>query len=132
MGVEELVGGDVILGELKTDIRFSQTGPNFLPTPRTSDAVPQPRGESVKPVLPVPSTGNIVATVGSCNDEGENKDNEEDSDEECHGEEVKCQETLFVPVGTDETGEGDEEDKDADYDNGPPDVGDALVVWLRC
>jgi len=132
MGIEELISSDVILGELRADIRSSQTGPYLLPTPGTGDVVPQPGGEAVKPVLLVASSGDIIGSIGSGDDECEDENEEEEGDEESHTEEVEGEETLFVPVGTDKTGQGNEEDEDADDDNGPPEVGHALVVGLRC
>ena len=130
MRAEELVSSNVILGELNADIRISQTRPNLLPTPGTGDMVPQPRREPFKPVLLVGSSGGIVTAIGSRNYEREDKDNKEDSDEECHKEEVNSQETLLVPVCTHEASKSNKEDEDSEDHNGPPEVLDALVVWF--
>lgn len=132
MRIEELVGSDVIACEFNADIRSSQTWPYLVPASRTSDVVPQPGGEAVEPVLVVGSSGNMVCSIGSGDNESEYEEYEEDGDEKCHEEEVEDEETLFVPVCADKAGEGNKEDEDSDDDDGPPEVGDALVVGLGC
>lgn len=127
---EELIGGDVIEGELRADIGSSQTGLYLVPAAGAGDAVPEPGREAVEVVLLVGSSGDVVGSVGSGDEEGEDEKDEEEGDEESHGEEVKGEEALFVPVGTDKAREGDEEDEEAHYENGPAEVGDALVIGL--
>lgn len=127
---EELIGGDVIEGELSADIGSSQTGPYLAPAAGAGDAVPEPGREAVEVVLLVGSSGDIIGSVGSGDDEGEDEKDEEEGDENSHGEEVEGQKALFVPVGTHKARQGHQEDEEAHYENGPSEVGDALVVGL--
>lgn len=127
MRVEELISSEVVLGELSANIRSSQTGPYLAPASGGGDVVAEPGGEGVEAVLLEGSSGDVVGSIGSGDDEGEDEEDEEEGDEERHGEEVESQEALFVPVGTDEAREGDEEDEEAHDDDGPPEVGDALI-----
>ena len=77
MSSEELIGGDVILFKLSTNIGISQTRPKFSPIGRAGDSVPKPIRERVESVLFVIAIGHLV----------------------------KGKETLLVPVSTNEADE---------------------------
>lgn len=130
MRVEELISRDEILNEANAEMGMSQAGLYLVPTGRISDMVSEPGGEAIKPRLLKPSTRNMVGSIGTSNDECKDKNKEEKSDEDGHTEEVKGQEALFVPITTNEAGERNEEDEDAEDEDVPPEVEDALVVCL--
>ncbi|KAF4371459.1 hypothetical protein F8388_001987 [Cannabis sativa] len=132
VSIEELIGGEIILIKFGTDIGISQTRPNFSPIGGAGDSVPEPIGEAVEAVFFVITTGDLVAAVAARDDKGEDEENEEESYEDGHTEEVKGEETLLVPASADEAGEGDEEDEDAEDNHRPPEGVDALVVGLGC
>ena len=131
MSHEELIGGDVVLIELGADIGLRKASPDLVPVPGIGDVVPQPRREPFQTVLFEGAAGDDVAAVGTSDDEGEDKENQEEADEDRHTEEVECQKAFSVPVSADETGEGDEQDENAEKGHRPPKEVDALVVRLR-
>ena len=105
MSGEKLIGGNIILSKLTTNIRISQTRPNFSPIVRTCDSIPKPIREAIEAVLLVVPTRNVIATITARDDKGEDKENEKESYKDSHTEEVEGKETLFVPVGANEAGE---------------------------
>lgn len=131
MSGEKLIRRDVILGKPTTNVGLRQTGPNLVPVSGVGDVVPEPWREAVEPILPVPSAWDGVPAVRARDHEGEDKDNEEEDNEDGHAEKVQGEEALAVPVGADESGQGDEEDERAEDDHRPPEVVGTLVVGLR-
>lgn len=130
MRVEELISRYVVLRELNADIGISQTSGNLVPTPRSGEMVPQPGGETMEHGLLEASSGDIVGSIGSSNDERKEEDEKEKSDEDGHATKVKGQEALLVPVSSDKASQRDEEYEEAKDEDVPPEVVDALVVWF--
>lgn len=132
MSRKELISGDKLLGKLRTSIGISKTSPNLVPILGIHHVVSKPTGKLVKPVLLVRSSGDIVAAVRPGYDKGKDEDDEKEHYQNGHNAEVEGQESLLVPVSSDEAAEGDQEDKDPEEDHRPPEEMDALVVRLGC
>lgn len=103
MSCKELVGRDVILTKLRTNIRLRKASPDLVPITRIRHVIPQPRRELFQAVLLIASAGNDVRPVGSGNDKREDEEHEKQTDEKSHTEEVYGKETLPVPISADES-----------------------------
>jgi len=131
MSNEEITSSDILRAKSGTEIRLSQTGPNLRPVLIISDMVPEPDREAVEAVLLVHTVRDPVGAIRPGHNEGEDEDNEEEADEECHTAEVECKERLLVQVGTEKAKQGDDEERKAQDDDGPSEHVDTLVVRLR-
>lgn len=75
MSSKELISSDVILSELRTSIRISQTDPYLLPIAGISNVISKPLRKPFQPILPVSPARNGVASVRPCNSESKYEDN---------------------------------------------------------
>lgn len=130
MSHEELISRDVLLVELRTSIRISQTSPYLLPSPGVRDIVPKPLGKPIKPILSIGPTRHRIASIRPCNSESEDEQHKDQDDEGCHAEKVESQETLFVKTGTNKASKRDKQHESTKNKDWPAKRVDALVVWL--
>lgn len=128
-----MISRSVVLGEFNADIRMSQTSGYLVPTSgRRSgeDMVPEPGGEANEHGLLEASSRDMIGSIGSSDDEREDKKEKEKRNEDGHAAKVKGQEPLLVPVSTHKASKRDEEYEEAKYEDVPAEVVDALVVWF--
>lgn len=130
MRSEEISSRNISLTKLGTGLGSSQTRPYSAPVVTAGDMVPEPRRESIQPVLAKPRTGDDVRAVGARDDEGEHNEGEEQDNEYEHADQVDPQKALLFPVGADEAGKGDQQECDSDEDERPSEPADAVVVGL--
>ncbi|OMO67314.1 hypothetical protein CCACVL1_20615 [Corchorus capsularis] len=130
MSGEELISSNILLSELRANIRVSQTSPNFPPALRVNHMVPKPTRIPIKPILFVTSSRHIVTPILPCNEESKDQHNKEEANENGHAAKVKGKEGFLVPVGTDKSGKGDKEDEETKENDRPPEKVDASVVLL--
>ncbi|GER35978.1 atypical CYS HIS rich thioredoxin 2 [Striga asiatica] len=127
---EEIRRRDVPTGELGADLGIRQTRPYPPPAVAVGDPIPEPGRVTPEPVLARGHPVDRVRAVGARDDEREHEKGEEEDDEDEHTDEVEAEEALLLPVGADESGEGDEQEGEAEDDERPPEPVDALVVGL--
>lgn len=128
MGHDELISSEIILTQLRTDIALRQTIPDLHPILGIHHMISEPRRESFNPIFFITPSGNIIPTIGARDNESENQQDQEKSDENSHAAEIECDESFLVPISANEASKGDKENKDSEYDDGPAEVVDALVV----
>lgn len=130
MSGKELFSSDIFLGKLRTGISFSKTSSNFVPILRINNMISQPSGILFKPVLFIPSSRDIVATIRPRYNKSKDEKNEKESNQNGHATEIEGQKSLLVPVSSKEATEGNQEDKNSKNDNRPSKEMDAFVVWF--
>ena len=81
--------------ERRTEIRFSQTSPNFSPILRRGDVLPQPRRESGEAVLAEVAAADGGGAVGAGDDESEDEDEEDEEFDDKGGAAMERREDLF-------------------------------------
>lgn len=110
MSGKELIRGDILLSQLRTNIGVSQTSPDLVPALGVNYMVSEPTRVTIKPILFVTSSDHIVAPIRLRNYKSEDQQEEEEANEDGHAAEIEGQEGFLIPVGADEAGKGNKED----------------------